>query len=268
MRNDRRPLQTAGRTAPGCNFGAIASFIGSPGGYLSRHAPKDEVRRSLEGDGPRGRLALPGAEGRIPNFAGPNWLPKSSPRTGSGNRSGDQGNPDSPQTHAAGRPRRRQTMIMAVPRLRDPIPSASSTRKALESRGQGGGDHKGGSSTPPSSPSTTCPRSTSPLRLGGGHLSAAGSAKAAATTTLSTGSRRRRRQDRLPQGRRHHRPPDPDLRQHLMVTAHDLPCDLIATPRAVIEVEAPVRAPPRILWDHCSHRRSARSRLWNGWAYA
>ena len=40
------------------------------------------------------------------------------------------------------------------------------------------------------------------------------------------------------------------LRQHLMVTAHDLPCDLIATPRAVIEVERQYERPRGILWDH------------------
>ncbi len=40
------------------------------------------------------------------------------------------------------------------------------------------------------------------------------------------------------------------LRQHLMVTDHDLPVDLIATPRAVIDVERQYDRPRGILWDH------------------
>jgi 5-formyltetrahydrofolate cyclo-ligase len=40
------------------------------------------------------------------------------------------------------------------------------------------------------------------------------------------------------------------LRQHLMVTDHDLPCDLIATPRAVIEIDRQYDRPRGILWDH------------------
>ena len=40
------------------------------------------------------------------------------------------------------------------------------------------------------------------------------------------------------------------LREHLMITDHDLPVDLIATPRAVIEVERTYARPKGILWDH------------------
>jgi 5-formyltetrahydrofolate cyclo-ligase len=40
------------------------------------------------------------------------------------------------------------------------------------------------------------------------------------------------------------------LRQHLPVTDHDLPCDVIATPRAVIEIERQYERPRGILWDH------------------
>ncbi|HYU15354.1 MAG TPA: hypothetical protein VEL05_04765, partial [Candidatus Acidoferrum sp.] len=40
------------------------------------------------------------------------------------------------------------------------------------------------------------------------------------------------------------------LREHLMITDHDLPVDLIATPRAVIEVERMYDRPRGILWDH------------------
>jgi 5-formyltetrahydrofolate cyclo-ligase len=40
------------------------------------------------------------------------------------------------------------------------------------------------------------------------------------------------------------------LRENLPVTAHDIPVDLIATPRAVVEVDGAYRRPPGILWDH------------------
>ena len=40
------------------------------------------------------------------------------------------------------------------------------------------------------------------------------------------------------------------LRENLQVTAHDLPVDVIATPRAVVEVEREYRRPTGILWDH------------------
>ena len=40
------------------------------------------------------------------------------------------------------------------------------------------------------------------------------------------------------------------VREHLQSTAHDLPVDVIATPRAVIEVERTHERPRGILWDH------------------
>ena len=40
------------------------------------------------------------------------------------------------------------------------------------------------------------------------------------------------------------------LRENLPVTAHDIPVDLIATPRAAIDVERAYKRPTGILWDH------------------
>lgn len=40
------------------------------------------------------------------------------------------------------------------------------------------------------------------------------------------------------------------LRENLMTTEHDMPLDLIATPRAVIEVDGAFKRPRGILWDH------------------
>src|SRR5262249_52607132 len=40
------------------------------------------------------------------------------------------------------------------------------------------------------------------------------------------------------------------LREHLPMTAHDLPVDTVATPRAVIDVERALDRPRGVLWDH------------------
>lgn len=40
------------------------------------------------------------------------------------------------------------------------------------------------------------------------------------------------------------------LRENLLVTDHDIPVDLVATPRAVIEVDGAFRRPRGILWHH------------------
>jgi len=40
------------------------------------------------------------------------------------------------------------------------------------------------------------------------------------------------------------------LRENLLMTGHDIPVNLIATPRAVIEVDGAFERPPGILWDH------------------
>ena len=40
------------------------------------------------------------------------------------------------------------------------------------------------------------------------------------------------------------------LRENLLMTAHDIPVNLIATPRAVIEVDGAYPRPPGMIWDH------------------
>jgi len=39
-------------------------------------------------------------------------------------------------------------------------------------------------------------------------------------------------------------------KHHAWLTAHDIPVNLVATPRAVIEVEGAYRRPQGVLWDH------------------
>jgi 5-formyltetrahydrofolate cyclo-ligase len=40
------------------------------------------------------------------------------------------------------------------------------------------------------------------------------------------------------------------LREELLMTAHDIPVGIVATPRAVIEVDGEYRRPAGVLWDH------------------
>src|SRR5205085_7641862 len=40
------------------------------------------------------------------------------------------------------------------------------------------------------------------------------------------------------------------VRENLLMTGHDIPVDLVATPRAVIEVEHAYERPRGIMWDH------------------
>src|SRR5215218_1193597 len=116
--DDRPPLQFCG----------YAGFIGSRGGYLSlpmATTPKDAVRKEVWAAMDReGVSRFPGAEGRIPNFAGAKLAAEKVAAHRLWKRARVvKANPDSPQTHA-----RRialedgKTMIMAVPRLRDPHP--------------------------------------------------------------------------------------------------------------------------------------------------
>src|ERR1051326_8835084 len=86
---------------------------------------KDEVRKEVWKAMEREKVSrFPGAEGRIPNFAGARLAAEKLATSRPWKRARTiKANPDSPQTHA-----RRlaleegKTLIMAVPRLRDPHP--------------------------------------------------------------------------------------------------------------------------------------------------
>jgi 5-formyltetrahydrofolate cyclo-ligase len=45
------------------------------------------------------------------------------------------------------------------------------------------------------------------------------------------------------------------LAEDLLMTGHDIPVNLVATPRAVIELDAAYVRPPGILWDHLQPRQ-------------
>jgi len=188
---------------------------------------KDEVRAEVwKAMEDQGVSRFPGAEGRIPNFAGRSWRRRSWPPTGSGNgRWWSRPTPIQPQTHA-----RRlaleegKTVIMAVPRLRDPHPfRVLDPKKLRRKRSRTRRRSRGPSSTAACRPRRLTGDRLRPLRLG-------------------------RRQPQRRPGRQRRRLPRPRvrdprrrgkidthitvattvhpiqiLRQHLLVTDHDLP---------------------------------------------
>jgi len=213
----------------------------------SKDEVREEVWKAMEREGV---ARFPGAEGRIPNFAGA----KLAAEKLAGHRLWKRArvikaNPDSPQTHA-----RRialeegRTLIMTVPRLRDPHPfrvlepnklSKAAIKEASTIR-------HGRVVALDDLPeidlilcgSVAVNLSGARIGKGGGYLdlefgilSTAG--KIDTHTLVATTVH-----------------PIQILRQHLMVTDHDLPCDLIATPRAVIDVDRQYDRPRGILWDH------------------
>ena len=217
--------------------------------------PKDEVRAAVwKAMDREGVSRFPGAEGRIPNFAGA----KLAAEKLAGHRvwkraRAIKANPDSPQTHA------RRTaleegkqLIMAVPRLRDTHPfrlldprdlSADQIRAAATIKGA----LKHGKVVA----EEELPEID--IVLGGSvavNLKGARIGKGGGFSDIEYGLliEAGKIDDHTVVATTVH--PIQILRENLMVTDHDLPVDLIATPRAVIEVERSYPRPRGILWDH------------------
>ena len=197
---------------------------------------------------------FPGAEGRIPTSPAPSWPRRSSPAHRLWKRAQViKANPDSPQTHA-----RRlaleegKTLIMAVPRLRDQHPfrlldprklSAKQVREAATIKGALRHGRVVALEEIPEIDFVLC--GSVAVNLSGARIGKGGGfsdleygllideGKIDEHTVVATTVH-----------------PIQILREHLMVTGHDLPVDMIATPRAVIEVERQYDRPRGILWDH------------------
>ncbi|MFN8161398.1 MAG: 5-formyltetrahydrofolate cyclo-ligase [Solirubrobacterales bacterium] len=216
---------------------------------------KDEVRedvwKAMEREGVS---RFPGAEGRIPNFAGA----KLAAEKLAGHRAWKRArvvkaNPDSPQTHA-----RRAALeegkivIMAVPRLRDIHPfrvldpkrlSKQAVKEAATIKGALRHGRVVALDELPEIDLVLC--GAVAVNLSGARIGKGGgfsdleygilidSGKIDDHTTVATTVH-----------------PIQILRQHLQSTAHDLPVDVISTPRAVIDVERQYERPRGILWDH------------------
>ena len=217
--------------------------------------PKEDVRRevwrAMERDGVS---RFPGAEGRIPNFAGakaaaerlarhPAWITAQTLKA----------NPDSPQTHA-----RRlalaqgKVLVMAVPRLREQHPfrlldpSTLDEDELREAATIKGALKHGRVIDLDQVPELDLILTGSvAVNLKGARLGKGGGFSDLEYALLSEAGRIDRRTVIATTVH-----PLQILRENLLMTGHDIPVNLIATPRAVIEVEGAYRRPPGVLWDH------------------
>ncbi|MEK6227959.1 MAG: 5-formyltetrahydrofolate cyclo-ligase [Actinomycetota bacterium] len=216
---------------------------------------KDEVRRDMWRSMDReGVSRFPGAEGRIPNFAGakaaaerlakhPAWVEAETIKA----------NPDSPQTHA-----RRlalaqgKTLVMAVPRLRDQHPfrlldpgrlDEEQLREAATIKGAlRHGEVIDVDQVPQLDLVLT---GSVAVNLKGARCGKGGGFSDLEYALLSEAGKIDRRT--VVATTVH---PIQIVRENLLMTAHDIPVNMVATPRAAIEVDGAFKRPSGILWDH------------------
>jgi 5-formyltetrahydrofolate cyclo-ligase len=216
---------------------------------------KDEVRtdvwRAMEREGV---ARFPGAEGRIPNFADAKGAAERLARHPAWTSAETlKANPDSPQTHA-----RRvalvqgKLLVMAVPRLREQHPfRLLDPRKLSEKERREAATIKGALRHGKVIDLDQVPELD--LVLTGSvavNLKGARVGKGGGFSDLEYGLLRE-------SGKIDRRTviattvhPIQILRENLLMTRHDIPVNLVATPRAVIEVDGAYGRPPGILWDH------------------
>jgi 5-formyltetrahydrofolate cyclo-ligase len=216
---------------------------------------KDQVRRDVwKAMDREGVSRFPGAEGRIPNYAGA----KLAAEKLAGHRLWKRArvikvNPDSPQTHA-----RRialeegRTLIIAVPRLRDTHPfRLLDPRKLTQKQKREAATIKGAlrhgkviaEEDMPEIDFVLC--GSVAVNLSGARVGKGGGYSDLEYGLLIEAGRI---DDHTTVATTVH--PIQILREHLLTTEHDLPVDLIATPRAVVEVERQYPRPRGILWNH------------------
>jgi 5-formyltetrahydrofolate cyclo-ligase len=216
---------------------------------------KDAIRRSVWTAMEReGVSRFPGAHGRIPNFAGAKAAAERLAQHPAWKRAKTiKANPDAPQTYA-----RRlaleegKTLIMAVPRLRDDHPfrlldptklAKKDLREAATIKGALRRGRVIDLEQVPRLDLILC--GSVAVNLKGARIGKGGgfsdleygllieAGRIDEHTTVATTVH-----------------PIQILREHLQTTEHDLPVDMIATPRAVIEVERQYDRPRGILWNH------------------
>jgi len=197
---------------------------------------------------------FPGADGRIPNFAGAKLAAERLASNRLWKRARViKANPDSPQT-----PCRRlaleqgKIVVMAVPRLKDVHPlrvldprklSKQAIREAATIKGALRHGQVAGPEEIPDIDFVLC--GSVAVNLNGARVGKGGGFSDLEYGILVDAGRI---DDRTVVATTAHA--IQILRENLPVTAHDLPVDLIATPRAVIEVEHSYPRPTGILWDH------------------
>lgn len=216
---------------------------------------KDEVRRELwRAMEESGVARFPGAEGRIPNFAGAKAAAERLARHAAWTSAQTlKANPDSPQTHA-----RRialtqgKVLVMAVPRLRDQHPF-----RLLDPRHLSGPELREAATIKGALKHGTIIDLDQVPQLDlvltgsvGVNLKGARLGKGGGFSDLEFGllCEAGRIDRRTVIATTVH--PIQILRENLLMTAHDIPLNLIATPRAVIEVDGAFQRPSGVLWDH------------------
>jgi 5-formyltetrahydrofolate cyclo-ligase len=216
---------------------------------------KDQVRKSVwKAMDREGVSRFPGAEGRIPNFAGAKSAAERLAQHRLWKRAQViKANPDSPQTHARRLALEQgKTLIMAVPKLRDPHPfrileprklSQKQIREAATIKGMLRHGRVVADEELPEVDFVLC--GSVAVNLTGARLGKGGGFSDIEYGLLIEAGKI---DDHTIVATTVH--PIQILREHLPITAHDLPVDLVATPRAVIELERAYPRPRGILWDH------------------
>jgi 5-formyltetrahydrofolate cyclo-ligase len=217
----------------------------------SKEDVRRDVWRAMEREGVS---RFPGAEGRIPNFAGAKAAAERLVRHPEWQRAGTiKVNPDSPQTHARRLALEQgKCLVMAVPRLRDEHPFRLLDPKKLkgEARREAatikGAMRHGKVIDLEEVPELDFVLTGSvAVNLKGARIGKGGGYSDLEFALMCEA---RKVDRRTVIGTTVH--PIQILRENLFVTEHDIPVDVIATPRAVIEVEHEHGRPHGILWDH------------------
>jgi 5-formyltetrahydrofolate cyclo-ligase len=217
----------------------------------SKEQVREEVWRAMEREGV---ARFPGAEGRIPNFAGakaaaerlarhPAWT----------NAETIKANPDSPQTHARRLALEQgRLLVMAVPRLREQHPfRLLDPRQLSQEQRREAATIKGALRYGTVIDLDQVPEldlvltGSVAVNLKGARLGKGGGFSDLEYGLLSEAGKIDRRT--VVATTVH---PIQILRENLLMTGHDIPVSLVATPRAAIDVDGAYRRPRGILWDH------------------
>jgi 5-formyltetrahydrofolate cyclo-ligase len=216
---------------------------------------KDSIRRSVWTAMDREGVArFPGAQGRIPNFADARAAAERLAQHSAWKRAkAIKANPDAPQTHARRLALEQgKTLVMAVPRLRDDHPfrlldPARLAKKDLREAATIKGALRHGKVID----LEQVPRldliltGTVAVNLEGERIGKGGGFSDLEYALLAEA---RKVSEKTVIATTVH--PVQILNERLPITAHDIPVDLIVTPRAAIDVERSSARPSGVLWDH------------------
>ncbi|HYY73423.1 MAG TPA: 5-formyltetrahydrofolate cyclo-ligase [Solirubrobacterales bacterium] len=216
---------------------------------------KEQVRAEIWRAMDREKVSrFPGAEGRIPNFAGAKAAAERLSRHSAWlSAEVIKANPDSPQTHV-----RRlaltqgKVLVMAVPRLRDQHPfRLLDPRRLSEEQQREASTIKGALKHGKVIDLDEVPEldlvltGSVAVNLKGARMGKGGGFSDLEFGLLSEAGKIDRRTVVATTVHAIQ-----IVRENLLMTGHDIPVDLVATPRAVIEVDGAYRRPDGILWDH------------------